>query len=334
MSKKEEKSESSRKRKAEESQEELEIDLNAETPLSKKQKRLIKKGKLEPKPEPKIKTVQEEAEQKPLEKSKFGVWIGNLSFDTTKEDLIRFIVGKSNLEKDSITRVNIPKKGTQIKGFAYVDVQNEEQVSQIIELSEQHLNGRNLLIKNATSFEGRPEKDTTTETTESKNPPSRILFVGNLSFDTTQDNLEEHFRHCGDITRIRMATFQDTGKCKGFAFIDFKNEDGAIQAMKSKLTKMMLNRKLRLEYGEDRSKRRPKSHMREESNEVESFKNVERESRPQVQQEQQPHPQPKKIYRERQEKPQSRPKSSVALASAQRASAAIVPSSGKKITFD
>ena len=51
-----------------------------------------------------------------------------------------------------------------------------------------------------------------------------------------------------------MATFQDTGKCKGFAFIDFKDEEGATTALKSKLTKMLINRKLRMEYGEDRSK--------------------------------------------------------------------------------
>lgn len=193
-----------------------------------------------------------------------------------------------------------------------------------------------MLIKNATSFEGRPEK-------ESKLPPSRILFVGNLSFDTTEDNLREHFQHCGDIVRIRMATFQDTGKCKGFAFIDFKSEDGAITAMKSKLAKSMLNRKLRLEYGEDRSKRRPKSHMRDdvEAGDAADGRKQYRE-RPQENLHREK-PQDN-LHRERlqdnhykkrsQEKPQQREKSSVALATAQRASAAIVPSSGKKIKFD
>ncbi|CCE42354.1 RNA recognition motif family protein [Candida parapsilosis] len=322
-----------RKRKAE-SFDELEIDLNASVPLSKKQKRLARKGKLEEEPAPKVTTVQE-SEQK-AEKSKYGVWIGNLSFDTSKEDLVRFLVAKSSIAQEDITRVNIPKKGNQIKGFAYVDVQNDEQVEQLIAVSEQNLNGRNLLIKNATSFEGRPEK-------ESKLPPSRILFVGNLSFDTTEDNLREHFQHCGDIVRIRMATFQDTGKCKGFAFIDFKSEDGAITAMKSKLAKSMLNRKLRLEYGEDRSKRRPKSHMRDdvEAGDAADGRKQYRE-RPQENSHREK-PQDNS-HRERsqdnhykkrsQEKPQQREKSSVALATAQRASAAIVPSSGKKIKFD
>ncbi|CAK9438934.1 uncharacterized protein LODBEIA_P31580 [Lodderomyces beijingensis] len=320
-----------RKRKADDSAEELEIDLNASVPLSKKQQRLAKKGKLE---------IKEPIEQKPVEsegssKSKFAVWIGNLSFDTTKEDLIRFLTAKSPVKEENITRVNIPSKGNnQIKGFAYVDVQNEEQMSQLIELSESNLNGRNLLIKNATSFEGRPEKDSTT-TQSSKLPPSRILFVGNLSFDTTQDNLEEHFRHCGEIAKIRMATFQDTGKCKGFAFVDFKNEAGAVAAMESKLTKMMLNRKLRLEFGEDRSKRRPKSHSNGEETRTASRAVSRAEPEDQPRDYSEPPRKVQKVqHRERVQHKPTRQKSSVALASAQRASAAIVKSSGKKITFD
>ena len=93
------------------------------------------------------------------------------------------------------------KKGNQIKGFAYVDVPSSSHVETIVGLSESILNGRKLLIKDANSFEGRPEQSKSDATQSgginSSNPPSRILFVGNLSFDTTEDLLEEHFRHCG-----------------------------------------------------------------------------------------------------------------------------------------
>ena len=55
-------------------------------------------------------------------KSPFGVWIGNLSFDTTREDLIRFIVGKTTtldpkITEEDITRVNIPKRVIKSKGL-------------------------------------------------------------------------------------------------------------------------------------------------------------------------------------------------------------------------
>lgn len=354
--------------------EEISIDLNAGVPLSNKQQRLLKKGKLDleklkkkhpaPKPEQTDEEkVASEAKEKETKKSPHGVWVGNLAFDTTKEDLVRFIVGKTGdfggddgmvkIAEADITRVNLPKKEKKIKGFAYIDFPSALHVQSAVALSELTLNGRKLLIKDATSFEGRPEKDPNSGAPLSKNPPSRILFVGNLSFDTSEDNLEEHFRHCGDIVRIRMATFEDTGKCKGFAFIDFKDETGPTTALKSKLAKKLINRPLRLEYGEDRSKRNPHLRGRERPAEGEvgeeatPFRLQERNiAKPRQQRE------PWEQREERQQGDRSKPsvskkrsfndhndpnkrvKSSVALASAQRASAAIVPSQGKKISFD
>ncbi|ABN68172.2 predicted protein [Scheffersomyces stipitis CBS 6054] len=333
--------------------EELEIDLSAGVPLSKKQSRLLKKGKLDlerlakkhPVPKPELteeeKLAQEEEDKKKSKKSEFAVWIGNLSFDTTKEDLVRFIVGKTahngeddsqliKIEEADITRVNLPKKENKIKGFAYIDLPSAVHVTSVVALSESPLNGRKLLIKNANSFEGRPAAAVAPL---SKNPPSRILFVGNLSFDTSEDNLEEHFRHCGEIVRIRMATFEDTGKCKGFAFIDFKDETGPTAALKSKLAKKLINRPLRLEYGEDRSKRNP-NHIRKaevQEGEVDDFAPNSNYEKPQ-----RASSTPKKrVFRDdNHNHSNKRVKSSVALATAQRASAAIVPSSGKKITFD
>lgn len=331
---------------------EIEIDLKAQVPLSKKQQRLLKKGKLNidklAKKHPTPKAADEEADDKPA-KSPFGVWVGNLSYDTSKEDITRFIVAKTagydddeendhiTIKEADITRVNLPKKANKSKGFAYVDLPSAKHVDSVVSLSESSLNGRNLLIKSSSSFEGRPEGDASKALL--KNPPLRILFVGNLSFDTTEDNLEEHFRHCGQIVRIRMATFQDSGKCKGFAFVDFKDESGPTTALKSKLAKKLINRPLRLEYGEDRSKRNPR--RADETGDVSS----EREERPRQEPLEQPTETPHRERTRPAAQPAKRPmrendqqskrmKSSVALATAQRASVAIVPSQGKKITFD
>lgn len=328
--------------------EEIEINLAGDVPLNKRQQRLLKKGKLNldkiKSKNPTPKTVEEEAEEakkiaEKAERSKFGVWIGNLSFDTTREDLIRFIKSKTDVTEDDIIRFNLPKKQDKIKGFCYIDFKTEDQMVQVIGLSESILNGRKLLIKNANSFEGRPEVQNTNGDNKlinlSKNPPSRILFVGNLSFDITEDILEEHFRHCGEIVRIRMATFEDTGKCKGFAFIDFKDESGPTTALTSKLTKKLINRPVRMEYGEDRSKRTPKRILEQQliarERHTELSSEPQQEERPQFQEREF---RPKRPRTDDKPRPEKRQKSSVALASAQRASAAIVPSAGKKITFD
>lgn len=342
---------------------ELEIDLNLSAPLSKKKQRQLKKGKLDlekiarknPPPKP---ANEDGTEAAPTSnKSPFGVWIGNLSYETTKEDIVKHILFKTKdnapdslvIEEKDITRVNLPKKGNKIKGFAYVDLPSNEHVAAVVALSESRLKNRSLLIKSASSFEGRPEEHK--DKPLLKNPPSRILFVGNLSFDTTDDLLEEHFKPYGEIVRIRMATFEDTGKCKGFAFLDFKDETGPTAALKSKMAKSFINRNLRLEFGEDRSKRNPKRLATATSgdaneNEVPGYRErTERQERPEQERQQYEAEKPKFQHKEKSfapkrgrdsynDAPNKRMKSSVALATAQRASAAIVPSQGKKVTFD
>ncbi|EJS41986.1 nop13p [Saccharomyces arboricola H-6] len=372
-----------KKRKAED---EIEIDLQSSIPLSKKQKRLLRRGKItleelnakyniDPKS---IEQYKEDAEKgktgdiekvtqdgdstadaviasgdsatkKTKEENKYGVWIGNLSFDTTKDDLVRFFIaktkdnedGKSRVAEHDITRLSMPRVAAKNsncmrnKGFCYMFFKNVEQMKAVLELSESHLNGRNMLIKDSENYAGRPDKDDFVAM--SKNPPSRILFVGNLSFDVTDDLLKKHFQHCGDIIKIRMATFEDSGKCKGFAFIDFKNEEGSTNALKDKSCRKIAGRPLRMEYGEDRSKRQVRkkvenvTHDKPRSFDISNNRDYDR---PRQDSGNKPEYKRSNANRRPPVDSNNRTKSSVALATAQRGSAAIVPSQGKKVKFD
>lgn len=318
-------------------EEEIEIDLEKSAPLSKKQKRLEKKGKLP------VEKADDEEEGK-SKKSEHGVWIGNLSFDTCKEDIKRFILaklGKSEedsdavvIEEDDLLRINLPKSKVtkKVKGFAYVDVPTAEKMERLVSLSEQILNGRKLLIKNANSFEGRPEKKDPTDT------DSRVLFVGNLPFNATEEMLQDHFKSCGDIRRVRMMSFEDTGKSKGFSFVDFYDADATRKALKGRLYKYLEGRTLRLEAGEDRSKRVPKPRKvdgavadESQSAQKEYSEPAQVEDKPAYTENKESYDKPK---RSKEDRPYSRKKPGQVLASAQRASVGIVKSTGKKMTFD
>lgn len=360
-----------KKRKAED---EIEIDLKSSIPLSKKQKRLLRRGKvtleelnakfnIDPSSVEEFKKENEAKEQETekaaggssegsdsnaeKKEKKFGVWMGNLSFDTTKEDLVRFLTAKTKelenaaqITEETIVRVNMPLaqndgKKVRNKGFCYMDFKTSEQMDAAISLSESQLNGRNLLIKNSKSFDGRPDKNDLVSL--SKNPPSRILFVGNLSFDTTDDLLRKHFQHCGEIVKIRMATFQDSGKCKGFAFVDFRDEEGATKALRDKSCRKIAQRPVRMEYGEDRSKRQVRRKPQEAPKKSFDLQ-IHNEAKASDHKNSAPvktdRPPSKKYNSKAFVDTNNRLKSSVALASAQRASAAIVPSTGKKLKFD
>jgi RNA recognition motif-containing protein len=54
---------------------------------------------------------------------------------------------------------------------------------------------------------------------------SKKLFVGNLSFQTTENDISEAFAHCGGVEAVSLITDRDTGRSKGFGFVTMSDED-------------------------------------------------------------------------------------------------------------
>jgi RNA recognition motif-containing protein len=59
----------------------------------------------------------------------------------------------------------------------------------------------------------------------------KSLFVGNMNFQTTESDLRELFAPFGQVTRIHMAMDRETGRARGFAFVEMPNDAEAAQAM-------------------------------------------------------------------------------------------------------
>ena len=57
------------------------------------------------------------------------------------------------------------------------------------------------------------------------------LYVGNLSFDTTQDQITEMFTPHGDVKSAQLITDRDTGRSKGFGFVEMANDQEAAKAI-------------------------------------------------------------------------------------------------------
>lgn len=53
------------------------------------------------------------------------------------------------------------------------------------------------------------------------------IFVGNLSFNTNEDELRQLFESYGQVDRVSIMTDRDTGRSRGFGFVEMaSNEDG------------------------------------------------------------------------------------------------------------
>jgi cold-inducible RNA-binding protein len=59
------------------------------------------------------------------------------------------------------------------------------------------------------------------------------LFVGNLSFQTTESELTALFQPFGQVGRVHVVTDRETGRARGFAFVEMPNDEEAAKAISS-----------------------------------------------------------------------------------------------------
>ena len=240
---------------------EIEVDINAPEPPSKK---ALRKSKKEGKNSSSGAVADARAEKAQTgdhapnedvdalasnpKRSEHSIWIGNLSWSTTKTELREFFSKNMSDDAESITRLHLPspsqstlmkcqqKIKPQNKGFAYVDFASETALKEALGLSEHLFSGRKVLIKDAKNFEGRPEKNFDDKDKEagasSGKPPSVRIFVGNLQFETTKEEIREHFGKCGVVGDVFLTTFEDSGKCKGYGWVTFETVEAAENAVR------------------------------------------------------------------------------------------------------
>ena len=57
------------------------------------------------------------------------------------------------------------------------------------------------------------------------------LYVGNLSFKTTSDDLKEHFTQAGEVESASVIEDRETGRSRGFGFVEMVTAEGAAAAI-------------------------------------------------------------------------------------------------------
>lgn len=81
---------------------------------------------------------------------------------------------------------------------------------------------------------------------------SKRLFVGNLAFQTTDGDLRGTFEEFGPIVDAKVVTDRDTGRSRGFGFIEMSTEDDARKAVEALNGATLDGRALRVAEAEER----------------------------------------------------------------------------------
>eukprot|EP01135_Chromosphaera_perkinsii_P004297 Nk52_evm9s276 gene=Nk52_evmTU9s276 len=81
-------------------------------------------------------------------------------------------------------------------------------------------------------------------------PVSRCIFVGNIPYDATEENLIEIFQEVGPVVSFRLVFDRETGKPKGFGFCEYHDAETALSAMRNLSNYEISGRNLRLDFAE------------------------------------------------------------------------------------
>ena len=83
------------------------------------------------------------------------------------------------------------------------------------------------------------------------------VFVGGLNFNSTKEEVEQAFSEVGKVQSVYIPTDRETGRPRGFAFVEFASDSEAQAAIERFNGKEFAGRTLRVNAAEDRPPRRP-----------------------------------------------------------------------------
>jgi len=198
-------------------------------------------------------------EARPLSERPEGcttVFLGNLDFNIEEDDVKKF--AKDCGEIASIRWLTDRDTG-DFKGCGFCEFTTSEAVDKFIKLNGQKLNGRDIRIdyaKKRTNSKGGGGGGGREPRPMSEKPDGcTTVFVGNLSFDITEDAIHELAKkNGGGVKHIRWLTDRETQEFKGCGFVEFFDTESVDKFVLNNNADVM-GRSIRIDYAKPRPPR-------------------------------------------------------------------------------
>ncbi|KAF8472534.1 hypothetical protein BDZ91DRAFT_790410 [Kalaharituber pfeilii] len=164
------------------------------------------------------------------------LYVGNMPFDITEEDLKDYF---SSIGEVLGVKIIYDAKGLS-KGFGYVQFADLSTAAKACEnLNNTVLAGRRLNVQ----YLAKPGANRV-----GPNPPSKTLFIGNMNYEMTDDDINELFKDIKNCVDVRVAMDRRTGQPRGFAHADFIDIESAVAAKEKLSGRIFFGRALRIDF--------------------------------------------------------------------------------------
>lgn len=175
-----------------------------------------------------------------------SVFVGKLSWNVDNDWLAQEFASCGEVES---AHVQMDRNTGRSRGFGYVHFTSADAVEKALAMDGKEIDGRPIRVDKSTS----PDKKAASEKRaqafgDQQSPPSTILFVGNLSFGANEDTLWETFGEHGDVKSVRIPTDRESGRPKGFAYVEFSDVEAAKKAHEALQGFELDGRSIRLDF--------------------------------------------------------------------------------------
>jgi len=193
----------------------------------------------------------------PSEKSKDEntIFVKELSMETNREDLKNFF---EKCGKVQDVRLITDSRTNKSKGFGYIEFENKEGAMEALKLNKTQLKGKTITVL---KYESDKKK---------RDNLGNTIHITNIAFDANEQDLIQHFeKYCGqNVIRKCHLVKDNVGNSRGYAFIEFEQEDAMNKALmlKEKIIKgrpVVIKRSTR-RITEEKPERREEKHSYQE----------------------------------------------------------------------
>ncbi len=183
------------------------------------------------------------------------IYVEGIPFDATPDQVKEFF---SQGGIDDVVELRLPtwQDSGRLRGYGHVLFESSASYEKALKLSGQHLGKRYLTIQ-AANIPRNNELSILQPTENSPPLDCRTLFVNNLPYDATEEDIAEVFVSLGVVMTndsVRIARNSVTRQSKGFCYIDFKSPKDAQKIMQSGRRFTVKGRPLRLDWDTGRIK--------------------------------------------------------------------------------
>ncbi|KAJ3691545.1 hypothetical protein LUZ61_020709 [Rhynchospora tenuis] len=151
------------------------------------------------------------------------LYFGNLPYNCDSAQLAGVV---QEYAAPEMVEVLYDRQTGRSRGFAFVTMSTVEDCKHVIEnLDGKQFNGRTMRV----NFSDKPK-----DKLPLYNETEHKLFVGNLSWNATSEDLEEVFKKCGNVVSARVLYDGDTGRSRGYGFVSYSTQeemDAALQTL-------------------------------------------------------------------------------------------------------